>query len=136
MPTYTHNPYWTQYQPILLVAILCMLAPIWRNSRIVVVKKHKIYKTVTLGCYKKIWTITHKFWYQPFSSLPSCFICWMSSIFFLQEKTWNILYNSKLFVYMYKFNHDYMHLKHIVVEMTPPMMQLCPFLWPSHSALF
>ena len=63
------------------MALLCMLALVWRHSRMVVVKQLKIYNKKTLSCYKEI-TITHKLWYQPFSSLSSSFMCRMSSIFF------------------------------------------------------
>lgn len=37
---------------------------------------------------------------------------------------------------MYKINHDYIHLNHVVVDMAPPMMQLCPFIAPSPYTLF
>ena len=49
MPTYTHNPYVTQCQSILLMALLCMLALVWRHSRMVVVKQLKIYKNEILS---------------------------------------------------------------------------------------
>jgi hypothetical protein len=34
-----------------------------------------------------------------------------------------------------KFN-DFIHLKHVFVEMAPPAMQLCPYFLPSHCTLF
>ena len=48
MPTYTDNPYLSQCQSIPLMVLLCMLAPVWRLSMTVVVKKLKIYK-INLG---------------------------------------------------------------------------------------
>ena len=139
MWTYTHH-YLTQCQSILLMSLLCMLAPIRRHSRIVVVKQLKIYKNETLGCYKEILTITHKLWYLPFYSLSFCFMCWMISILFsfLQENTWKLIFNAKLFVYMYlleKINY-YIYLNHFVVEMAPFVMQLCSFLWPYPRTFF
>ena len=44
MPIYTHNPYLTQTQSILPMGLLCMLAHVWRHSRVVVVKQLNIYK--------------------------------------------------------------------------------------------
>ena len=49
---------------------------------------------------------------------------------FLQDNSQKLVFNVKLFIFMYiieKFN-DYIHLKHVVVEMVPPTMQLCPFI--------
>ena len=115
------------------VALLCMLAPIWKHSRMVVVKQLKIYKNETLSCYKEILTITHKLLNEPFSSSSSSFMCWTSSISFsfLQENTWKIIFIAKLFFYLYNVNHDYIHLKDAFIDMAPRVMQFCQFFWPS-----
>lgn len=99
----------------------------------------KIYKNEIFSCYQEI-KITHKLWYQLISFLSSCFMCSMGFILFsfLKENTWKLICNVKLFICMYlieKFN-GYIHLKNVFVEIVPPMMQLCQFLWPSPCTRF
>ena len=76
MPTYTHNPYLTQCQSILLMTLLCMLTPIWRPKDDLYKKKlkykyHNQYEI--FRCYKEI-TTTHKHFYQPLFSSSSYYV--------------------------------------------------------------
>ena len=81
--------------------------------------------------YKEI-TNTHKLYYQPLFSLSSYLVCWLGSILFsfMQQNNWKLIFNVELIkMYIILRINDFIHLKHVTVEMAPHAMQLCPFPW-------
>lgn len=138
-PTYSHNSYLIQCQSNVQMVLLYIVASIRKHTWMIINQlKYICHNKYEILSNENVLS-THKLCNQPFSTLSSRLVCWLSSIFFSsmqQKKNWKLILHSIIKLYVHRKIKEYIHLMHIVVWMALSVMQLCSLVWPSMCTLF